>query len=388
MQKFKQNDIVCVIYFLIFLREVIFGATKISDLLPESLITMIYRVLLLGIVFLGGIVICFYERFSMDEKVKIAIFLGITFSSVFITRQYMLLEAVILIVCCKEIELDKVLKFVLKIQITLILLVIILALVGVIGIGDIQRNAGVLRYSLGFSHPNRLAMLIFQICCEIFYLNRNRVTWIIIAVCIALNIISYAVTNSNTAFIINIVFDMALIIYKTTHLEKEADNKHVRRLFYIFMFAAIVGGAIFIGVFIRNPDYFINVTKGFDTLYSRFRLIPKYYNAYGIKLFGNKIVEGTKVILPGYEASYGYLDCGYAALFIRDGILFAVMFLVGIAALLRKKVNEGNWALVIILILCLIYFMLEKPILDLGMNVFWIMLADVVYIKSQKRTSA
>lgn len=389
--RLNHQNLVHIMYFLIFFRDVFFRFTNISDVVGSDFSKFCEDGCFWTFLLLAVFVFLCFQKLLIVEFMKVVVIIGITAISAFASGYTILLEGVILIVCSKDIDFEELVYFVLKLQVIAGLVIALLALSGCIDMGTVSRTIDraydeTSRYALGFSHPNKFGIYIFQICCEIFYLNRKKLAWSIIFNCFVLILFTFILTNGYTALVMSMLFIVMLIAYKIFHFEKKEKKRKIRRFIIAFSIVLLVISFKIIYDFMNNPNYYVHMFSALSTVRARYNAVRKYLNAYGINFLGNRIATGYSIVIPGYSVGNYWLDCGYAALFIRDGILFAGLFLGGLLLLFKQKIKEGNWALLIILCTYTAYFLMENSPLNLGFNIFLIWMADLLF-SGKKRTA-
>ena len=151
------------------------------------------------------------------------------------------------------------------------------------------------------------------------------------------------------------------------------------RLIVFLVLVVFVGVVIF---FWQNPKLLVDE---FRTLRSRFTLSQKYINAYGIRLFGNDIVIGSRVNIPGYVNTYGYLDNGIARILVELGIVFFIVFFFLYLKSIWKMVAARNTSLIVISLLFLVYAFMEYNPLMVAYNIFLIQNLKLQYDRTSDR---
>ena len=129
---------------------------------------------------------------------------------------------------------------------------------------------------------------------------------------------------------------------------------------------------ILIGVIIffwKNPNLLKSELKTFR---SRFTISKKYINAYGIKLFGNRIALGSKVFLSGYGNTYGYLDNGIFRILVEMGLVYFCLFFYRYIASIRRMIKSRDTIMIVYSFLFIIYGFMEYSALLLAFNIFLI----------------
>lgn len=266
---------------------------------------------------------------------------------------------------------------VIRLYTAIILLLAALSLCGLIDLSVTQRTRSTaIRSSLGFVHPNQLAMMAFVMICMIFYRGmenrrRNRdMDYIIAGI---LTVVVFLITNTMTFLALAFLLFVPLFAYDAVLSHFSMSRKATRH--FVRMGLAVIGlvAGFFVYHFWKNP---LALKGALVTFRARFLLSQKYIAAYGIQPFGSRIVVGTDVVIPGFERGYYYLDNGYIRLFVENGLLAG---LIVVFLLIRAIVNltrHGKWKLLVILLCFMLYVFNEQKILTLYFNPFWVLLRE------------
>ncbi|MDU5110388.1 MAG: hypothetical protein E6248_08065, partial [Clostridium sp.] len=265
-----------------------------------------------------------------------------------------LLSGLVLIISSKKINFDKFNKISLISQIIIVGLIIILATGNIIDNGNVIRgNSGEIRYGFGFSHPNTLGILSFQMICQYLYIKRktNEYKKYIISTITAT--IIYKATDSNTALLMSLMVVFLTIIYENIIKRKFNYNQIKNMSIILLTFSSTI-------LIILSSYFWVYPNKlRMSTMVTRIWQIKKYLKAYGVNLFGNAISTGTDIALPGMPKGYYYLDNAYAWILINFGIVVSVIILIGVIYYLRKLICYGEFNMLIIVFVYLIYAISE-----------------------------
>ena len=275
---------------------------------------------------------------------------------------------------------------VIRLDTAIILLLAALSLSGLIDLSVTQRTKSTaIRSSLGFVHPNQLAMMTFVMMCMIFYRGmenrrRNRDKDYIITGILMIAI--FLITNTMTFLALAFLLFVSMFAYDAVLSHFSMSRKATRH--FVRMGLLLIGliAGIFVYHFWKNP---LALKGALVTFRARFLLSQKYIIAYGIKPFGSRIAVGTDVVIPGFESGYYYLDNGYIRLFVENGLLAGVIV---VFLLLRAIVNltrHCKWKLLVILLCFMLYVFNEQKMLTLFFNPFWVLLREYILPGKTKR---
>lgn len=364
-------------YIFLFTKEILFERTRLSGRLGTNVVNSAST--LFHLLFWGCCIciLLFLQSYKIREILLIAVLIMIFGLSAVFTRSFLLVDALLLILCSKKIDFDQYIKNVLYIQSILVIGIILLTLTGVIEMGTaIRANNEGYRNAWGFNHPNTLSILCFQWICQYIYIKRNdrRLKKYVIMLLITFS--AYIATNSNTGFIMSVFIVIGNSIYEKI-VDKVFSFKQIKKIAKRLFVLACIGIIIIIRYYWVNPDK-LSAT----TLVSRINLSKNYLIAYGVNLFGHNIVQGTYVSIPGFPKGYYFLDNAYAWLLVHFGILAFLCILIAYIVFIRKLFKSGEWNLILIVFAYLVYGITEHTPLIFSFNSLLIGFYTVIYNKS------
>ena len=359
----NREKIFYIILWMYIVQEVFFFRTRLISVIGTSLTRTIvwgFRAVIIGLVIIK---LFFYDKHSRRGVIILAGIMVVLALSSIVSHSTAMLLTVLVIISSDGVDFEKIVRFNYRTVGGILLLTILLNLAGIIPNATKMRNElGTIRSSLGFYHPNTLALVCFLLLTDYLYINRNKgLKKLVFAVFIAGA--TFFLTYGFTAMVLMALL-IAVIFFQTIFEKKNFLTKHRLR---IIVFLVLIVFAGFIYYFWNHPELLINE---FRTFRGRFTLSQKYIRIYGIKPFGNRIQIGSSVNFEGYGSSYGYLDNGMARILVELGIIFFVIFFGSYILAIRKKVNERNTTLVIILLVYLVYGFMEYNSLTLAFNIF------------------
>ena len=289
-----------------------------------------------------------------------------------------LLSAWMFIVAAKNIDLDKLIYSAYKILRFMIPMVALLCLLGVIEDNNRYIRWGWQRSSLGFAHPNGLALRLFQLTICYCYIHKKKLgksSYLFILVAVALTV---AIPKSQTTYICLSVFLILVLVYKLIQNKK--------RLMHIFM-NSLLAGAFLIG-FLSIALSFINVKHYWilsqvdKWMSERFSYAHIARSIYGISFLGQRVyISEAEREMVGIKQLL-YLDNAYASILIRYGVLIFLMFSFFYLLLMRKMAKQKDGILVIILFLYALYGVMENGLYQMTHNIFLIAFANLLYDKT------
>lgn len=327
-----------------------------------------------GLVLCSITLLCFFgQSYSKKEIVVISLITILISAATINSHMNTLLSAWMFIVAAKNIDFYKIVQSVNKILIITISLIIALNLMGAIPENVIYRN-GAIRHSLGFSHPNQLALRIFQLSACYCYLRWERIT-IFDGVIMSMFLLFVSkITDSQTASIcISLLF--ILVIFMKWGCKKFNDANVI--LGTIYWGIGLISAVISISFTLINVKKY-SILSTFDQLLSlRFSEGYKVYKLYGISMLGQRIyVTASEREAVGLYTRL-WLDSAYCNLLIRMGIIVFLLFCIGYFFTFYKMKNVP--VIAVIFLVYAVYGIMEGSLTQLTHNIFLITMAWSIY---------
>lgn len=238
-----------------------------------------------------------------------------------------------------------------------------------------------IRHSMGFTHPNTLAIYLFTICLVCLTLKRWAVRWFDAITCLILALFTYRITGSRTSTICFFVI-ILVIFYLLVIQPKLKPNFKVRFEKTITSLIAALSLAIaffsIIALFLFNPKIrFWSITDSLSS--GRFHLMHSYYEKYGLTLLGNNYSKAPaqSYSLHGEPIRF-VVDNLFARLILQNGILIGSA---GIAILLycEWKLLKAPKTIFISYSLFIIIGLMEALCLWLYVDFFVLAIASIIY---------
>lgn len=315
-----------------------------------------------------------YTKCQINRIILIALIFMI---SAFFSKQYNLISALLFVIASKNIDLKKIVKTTYAVLLVLVPLVVILSVIGAIENYSFYFR-DVLRYSMGFSHPNHFGLRVFQLFACHVYLNKDSFkTKSLILGCLLIAF-TYNFANSQTACL-GIVILMTLFILRNLILKIR--KKDIKILLYAMIVVAFVIN------FVSVISSFFGVTSSFgmflDVLLSN-RLTNNHavFVKYGFSILGQYI----ELISPEERVARNiigtnaiFLDNAYITLFYSYGIIVYFIFSISNLLTMVFHLKKENIALILILFAYAIYGITERGVLSLSNNVFLLSMSCMIY---------
>ncbi|MCD7944104.1 MAG: hypothetical protein LUH43_04350 [Clostridia bacterium] len=346
------NEIFFCAYAILFLTYMIYCArlnTWLGDEAVESLGKYTY------IIFL---IICTFSfllrRYNIYNLIGTTILILVGILTYIYSGEHEFFDLILLIVIAQDIDFQLFLKRALRWQCLIVCFVVILSLVGIIDSwSEVRAYNGVYRVSLGFSHPNMIGMLVFQIIAELIWIYRNNRIFTY-ALSIGLGLIQFYFTNSQSSIIAIFLIVICNVLYDL-FLTSKLTIEQIKK----FVLIALIIGFILVGCLVRY--YWIYPEELFSTtLAKRITLSQSYLAAYDVKLFGQSIENGTWVQLPGTSLGYYYLDNAFLTLLLHFGLAATIVFTFLQAKMIKDVVRKSDIRMLFTIAVYLIYSLTEN----------------------------
>ena len=187
----------------------------------------------------------------------------------------------------------------------------------------------ILRWSLGYTHPNVLQITYVVISAFILYLwnlKPGRKQWKISLLLMAGNLYVFLYSISFTGFLL-----MLVLLFFNLYL---SNRKRVSRIEYfllqcVFPFSVLfsLAGPMILG---KNGPVFQFVTKLLNTRYSATRI---YLEALGVTLFGIDVPK-----LHGFA-----IDCSYTEAILSYGCILFALIVIGCLYTIKRLTDQKRW---------------------------------------------
>ena len=188
----------------------------------------------------------------------------------------------------------------------------------------------IIRWALGYSHPNVLQISYAIMIMYLFFvfrpLGKRLVKSIVISTLGACYIFMYSL--STTGMLLYVMFIFFVLIFELRR-EHGIKKGKISKILLKSIFPLSVGFSVFAPALLSGKTFEIA-----DRLMTtRLSLSRKFYNDYGLSLFGKNFT--------GLPASVT-LDCSYTRLLIYGGAVLFIIVCVGYILMINDAVNEEN----------------------------------------------
>ncbi len=368
-----RDDLFFCAYLFLFLNAMISTHLNLGDPISDgaNYTAKAFYVLFLGVCALSLVL---RGTYTTQELLAIGILLILGILSYYISNGHFFFDLTLIIAIAKGVDFEKFLKRALVLLILFAFVIICLAGLEIISSVVKERVDNTqMRNSLGFTHPNTIGLLVFEVIAGVIALERKRLKTVHLWLLLAVGVIFYLITRSQSCLLGTVLLVFAVLIYKW--LQRKAFSP---RQMQIFISVVLIIAAVVTILFIRY--YWVRPEElGFQTLSGRITLAQKYLDAYGVNLFGHDILTGRDVALPGYAADYSYLDNGEIWYLVRLGIVGFVVFFFVYVRMIVQAIRQKEFVLCIIAAVYLIYSLTEGTALRIPFNFMIIYAAISLY---------
>lgn len=323
------------------------------------------------------ILIFFLQKYSQKELFLLMIVtLPILIATIRADNNH-LISMLLFVVGAKYADMEKIIRMYFYILIISIPVVIVLCLMGILPDYTMHRN-GQIRHALGFEHPNRLGMRVFQLMTCMCYMDKeNNHRWLkYICLGVAAWFV-YKIPNSQTAYI-GILILLALAAIGSFYDRYNVSKK--RLMIIMAPLAAIINvSSVIASLYNPKKNPLFNTIDKF--LSHRFLFGYRMYKYYGVSLFGQNVQ--TVVKDSRYVGVYRqwYLDNAYFSILLRFGVIVYIIFSVLWVAAIVYYIRHENYTMVAILFTYSIYGIMTTGFYMMSHNIFLLTIANPIYQK-------
>lgn len=322
--------------------------------------------------------IIFFQKYELQEVyIIILITIPIVISAA-LSAFFSLLSTWMFIVAAKESEFDKIVRIAYKILLIMIPMVILLHFLGFIDDYILVKN-GMVRHSLGFSHPNVLGLQVFQLVACHCYINRKKIRVIDLIYLLIAVLFVYFVPSQTSYICMAVLFLVLIINMIINKCRKIFLDIYMNCLFaltILFNFFSVLWS--FIGV-----EWSPILIKINNFLSGRFSWCHKVFQIYGVSFWGQRIyvstAERSQAGLSTYEKLY--LDNAYMTLILITGIISYVVFILLYYISMMYFEKRKYTVLFIIFTTYALYGVMERGLFLTTNNIFLVGISNVVFGK-------
>jgi hypothetical protein len=294
------------------------GWTSVNETYLANQVISFLQVVIISLLFLK----CITQNYSPVQVGIVIFLLFICMLNAIITASFIFFWIVVFIISAQGIKLGKVAKIVFLTTLICFILTVIAGSTGLISSLILKRSDGVIRTSLGFSHPNGFGISLLVISCAWVTLRYNKLCWRDWIIPLASAVAIYYISASRTT-LFAILF-MAVIMGFSKRVSK---NIRLRKMITVISIVSLLILAI-LSIFLmiaynQSNDVFYKINY---LLSDRVYLANYFYQKLGVHFLGydTDTVESFQYL--GNKVAF-LVDNAYCALILRYGVLFSIGFL-------------------------------------------------------------
>lgn len=275
-------------------------------------------------------------RYTGREYLVIFLFGMLGAISYFVTGRNEVLRLVVMVIACKDIDMEKCLRVVFYLTLSGCVILAFLSVTGVYGsvslIQDYGRGGEEIRYTLGMGHPNALHCMVWSLTVLCLYLYGERMKWYGYLLLIMINLVSFYLTGSKTGFLVTLV----TVIYGA--LLRYTKKELLKNIYVISGYLATISSILLSVIIAANAyriyDYVWNGDRSTLTLF--FERLNQALNGrirILVETDGFKGAISSWKLFSDTHSDY-YFDMGWVRLFYWYGIIPGVVFIIALIVLM------------------------------------------------------
>ena len=275
----------------------------------------------------------------------------------------------IFIFAAKNIQVRKMIKYVVTLQAILTICIFVSSLTGVIEDWTYM-IAGRFRHSMGYGYPNAIPTIYFYTMLAICYLIRNKFKLMHVVVFEAINYLLFSYTKTRTAFAMTAI---ALFVFWLLKFRKKPlTSTKISRVFYVHSVYLIAIFSIMACFFYNPANPMLRKIDAFIS--NRLSMGHNALMVNHLTLFGQKIqwygFGGVGYTIQEMGGEYNYVDCSYVKILLDYGIVMLLLAIIGYMFAANEELKKGNRYFCMALLFANLYAMIEPRYIETGLNPF------------------
>ena len=348
-------------YVLCMIDALIFGYSTFSALPFAGTISLALRACAAGLILIKLILDRYYSLGTLLSLIAVGMILLIAYVRSGYSHIYYMM-----VVCLglRGVEEETVISMDFWLRSALCLLIVFCGLIGLIEHYVTYRtDSAVLRYSVGFNHPNTAASLVLSLILEEAWIKQRHATgfytvglWIIAAV-------TYLVTANRTAVLIILFFPILLFWIRDNGAKSPNGNAKSAALDALFPLAASFSYIAMTQC--RNSKLFWMIDR---TMSNRFYNAKVIFGAYGVPLLGQKVALVSVKTARLTNSSIALLDVAYLRLLIQAGPVVLILLGILFGWAMNRARKDGDRLQILILAVFILFGLCESGFNNVFMN--------------------
>lgn len=287
---------------------------------------------------------CILKRYYDIKIFFIYIVVGcLALYSVVVVDNYNILITVVTCFAIRGEKTSDVIEFVFKWEVILFLLHLTYALLRIPLTGEnyLQIISGVSRYDMGFGHPNRFSILVFNLLIMWIWLNFSTIKFKNIIVIFLISIVNYMITRTRTNEVAITMLLVILFCWKINSKTMSSWLKNVAMLIVPILELCSVGVVI---LYSHGTNAVLDMLD--IILSGRIRLGAYAYEHYGITFLGQQILSSKVTYDSVYRLNYFTFDNIYTDITMQQGLIWVIILAVLFFLIAIKRNDANNFAII------------------------------------------
>ena len=313
-----------------------------------------------GVVYL--IIMCIFliqlKKCRVRDLIIIFIIMIVSLISYSICKNGNIMLTILFIIVGKRIDFDKFIKYDYKIKISLIIIIVFFCKLGLSQDVVMIREDGLIRHSLGFSHPNGLGLYLFCVCADIVYLNYSKIKIKNLIILTISFFICHFICDSRAA-------TLGIIIMLITRLFLKKEKIEISKIFYYLPIILTFLSFALSYAFMKNPSN--NLLMLINTITSgRLKCASQFIDSYNLNLFGNYFEYYGQWKTRGQYLTV--LDNAYVHLYLQYGLILATIVLLAITLSINNAIKSNNKKIMCCIIAFLFFGLMGQGVFLISKN--------------------
>lgn len=275
--------------------------------------------------------------------------------------------SILALIGMKGVDLKKLFTLSFSIRLTAFLLLISLSSFGFIENSTITNLRGedvIVRYSMGFSHPNQFHLAFIILLLLILYLYYEYLGGLSLFILGILNLLTYTKSFSRTSTLVGFLAIALFLWFR---------NEYYPRLKKFVCMGMIPLGLLISILPALLYDKIPHMWEIDRILQWRVTFSRHYLDTYPITLFGNNLQNDNYI-----------LDSGYVELLVNYGLIFTLLYLAAFTIIILRYTRKNMFRELLFIICVSIYGITEAFIPNLFINLPMLFIGGLIYKKENK----
>lgn len=393
-EKFKDPSKLFITAYLIWTSVYIFKQTYYIDILPMNIISKVARIIVYILLIRKFIleepkwikpiatIKDLYRHSRKDLLIKLMLIVTICLV-IFNTRNINIFDLALFIYSARNIDMKKVMKTALILNIVMMLFIVISSMTGIIKNQVWYRPDSSVRYGVGYTFTTFISNYFFHMVLIGIYLKDfkkldKKVEIIGYIVILLINYCIYKITDTKAVFYL---MNLLVVIYLLNKvIKKDLKDSFIKSNLCKYCFPLFTIGT-FILTMIYNDSIPIFLKLN-NILSGRLALGKNAIQIFGIKPFGQYIVwNNTWDNSLEVNWMYNYVDSSYINIMVNFGLVIMIIICIGFFVVGKNAILNNQEGLFIALLFLAIHSITEPQLIELGYNPFLLLISSVFLTK-------